>query len=373
MKSRDTLFPNKLFLLSFAAFVLLATVPSRLSAQHNRAEESREKTLVVGVAGSPPFVVDTINKEGISLEIWQALASAEKWNYRMVGFEDVPQALHALEAGNLDVVVGPISITSDRARMVKFTQPYFQSSLSILSRTDEPNIWERIAPFFTMKFFYAVLVFICILGIVGTLLWLAERKRNTEQFPYSPAKGIANGMWCAIVTMSTTGYGDKAPLTFWGRVLAGSWMVISIIFATTMVAGIASTLTLTGMGHSVIKAADELSGKKIAVVGGSPAADFVREYGGKLVEVNSLSDGYKLLKDRQADAMVYDRPQLLYFLKQNHDDNMSVSTAQYDQQGYGFALPMDTKILHQMNVSLLELEESGQVDRIAEAWLGEKK
>lgn len=356
-----------------AAAVLLFSnvVPS--TARQAGSREGPDKTLVVGIAGTPPFVADTVNEEGISLEIWQALVTAERWNYRTVSFEDVPQALRALEAGDLDVVVGPVSITSGRARLVKFTQPYFQSGLSILSRTDKPTLWERVEPFFSTKFFIAVLIFIAILGIVGTLLWLAERKVNEAQFPGAPARGIANGMWCAIVTMSTTGYGDKAPVTFWGRVVAGAWMIISILFATTMVAGIASTLTLTGMGHSVIRTAEELAGKKVAVVGGSPAEDFIKEHGAKKMEINTLEQGYELLENRQADAVVYDRPQLLYLLKTHGDENMSVSAAQYDQQGYGFALPMDTKILHQMNISLLEVEESGQADRIVEAWLGEKK
>jgi polar amino acid transport system substrate-binding protein len=89
-----------------------------------------------------------------------------------------------------------------QAKKFRFTQPYFLSSLSILSR-DPPSPWECISPFFSKRFFGAVCIFLLILGGVGTLLWLPERERNTEQFPHEPAKGIANGMWCAIVTMST--------------------------------------------------------------------------------------------------------------------------------------------------------------------------
>jgi polar amino acid transport system substrate-binding protein len=212
-------------------------------------------------------------------------------------------------------------------------------------------------------------VFILILGGVGTLLWLAERERNAEQFPHEPARGIANGMWCAIVTMSTTGYGDRSPVTFWGRLIASCWMVISIIFATTMVAGIASTLTLTGLNTSTIETANALGGRKVAVIDNSPAEAFVHKYGGQTVNVGSLQDGYKLLKAKQVDAIVYDRTQLRYFLKNKHDDDVHLSVAEYDRQGYGFALPVHSTLLHQINIALLLSEESGRSNLFINSWL----
>lgn len=356
-------------------FILV--VAALLLSFHVQAQEN-EKTVVpdmlrVGIAGTPPFVTDTAGDEGISVELWQMLALQEGWKYESDYFEDVPHALQALQEGKVDVVVGPVSITSERAKLMRFSQPYYQSSLSILSRSDEPSFWERLMPFFSEKFFIALIIFILILMGVGTLLWLAERERNADQFPPDPASGIANGMWCAIVTMSTTGYGDRSPVTFWGRIIASSWMVISLIFATTMVAGIASTLTIRGMSTTVISTANELNGKNVAVVTGSPADQFVKRYGAHPVAIESLQQGYDMLKNKQADAVVYDRPQLLYFLKQHHDKSVAVSVAEYDRQGYGFAMPLQTTLLHAINVGLLQMNESGRVGRIVSEWLGEKE
>jgi polar amino acid transport system substrate-binding protein len=329
------------------------------------------KNFVIGIAGTAPFIVNPATGSGISLEIWQALASELGWKYTTKIYVDVPSALEALASGEIDAVVGPVSITSKREKSARFSQPYYQSSLSILSRTDEPTLWQRIKPFFSAKFFAAAAIFILILAGVGFLLWLAEHEKNPQQFDPEMVKGIGDGMWCAIVTMSTTGYGDKAPVTFRGRVIAGCWMVISIIFATTMVAGIASTLTLTGLGTSVISTANELSGKSVAVVAGSPAEVFVNKYGAKNVPVETLKQGYDLLKKRQVDAVVFDRPQILYFLKEHHDNSVAVSTAEYVRQGYGFVFPLKTNLLHSMDIALLQLQESGRADRIVDEWLGE--
>lgn len=335
--------------------------------------DTSKEPLRVGVAGSPPFVMDSVTGGGISVEIWHSLAAQAGWRYHATYYPTVPAAIRALVKGDLDVVVGPVSITAERARLVGFTQPYYYSGTSILSSADDVSLWQRVRPFFSEKFFWAVCAFLLILAGVGSLLWLAERKRNPEQFPADMPKGVANGMWCAIVTMSTTGYGDKAPLTFWGRLIAASWMVISIIFATTMVAGIASTLTLTGMGTGAINKVTQLSGKRVVVVKGSPAADFLLRYGARETYARDLDSAYRLLKSRQADAVFFDRPQLLYFVQQNPDDDVSVSIADYMRGGYGFALPLGSPLLHPINVALLEMKAAGTVDQIVDGWLGNRE
>lgn len=350
-----------------ACVAILLLIP----AFNGQAQTPKTKVmLTVGVAGTPPFLVDTGARQGISVEIWQDMAGRLGWTCRMRYFDDVPHALAALEAGDVDAVAGPASITAARSARMDFTQPYYQSSLSILSRGIPPTLTERIAPFFSRRFFIAVCIFLLILGGVGALLWLTERERNPEQFPPEPAKGIANGMWCAIVTMSTTGYGDRTPVTLWGRVIAGAWMVISIIFATTMVAGIASTLTLTAMNRTVISTAADLSGKKAAMVPGSPADQLAGRHGAKKVPVVSLQEGYDMLKAGRVDAVVYDRPQLLYFLQEHPDQDLMVSPLKYEPQGYGFAFPLRSPLVHQADVALLQMEESGRVDRIVKEWLG---
>lgn len=44
-----------------------------------------------------------------------------------------------------------------------------------------------------------------------------------------PIKGLGQAVWWAAVTMTTVGYGDKAPKTLGGRVVAVAWMLASIV------------------------------------------------------------------------------------------------------------------------------------------------
>lgn len=344
---------------------IFAYPPYQANAQNNSTNNFR-----VGIAGDPPFVVDTSLQTGISNEVWDKLADKLNINYTPVYFEDIPHAMQALEQGQVQAVAGPVSISSEDATKVLFTQPYFQASLSIMSLSTPPTLWSRIHPFLSKRFFYALAAFILILALVGTCLWLAERKSNPRQFSARPAKGIANGMWCAISTMTTTGYGDVVPRTFWGRFAAAAWMVISLIFATSMIAGISSVLTLSAMNVNVIKTAEELSGKTVGVIAGSTADDFVKEYGGKVMEIDDITQGYQLLKEKKIKAIVAGRPQLQYYVYKHAAPDLVITPNEYQREAYGFAFPLKQKNINDINIALLQIEESGALTQILKKWLG---
>jgi polar amino acid transport system substrate-binding protein len=80
---------------------------------------------------------------------------------------------------------------------------------------------------------------------VGVSLWLAERRRNAGQFPASPREGIANGVWLALVTMTTVGYGDVHAA---GQ-LARGITTVQLVFDVIFIAAFARLLTrATGAG-----------------------------------------------------------------------------------------------------------------------------
>jgi voltage-gated potassium channel len=66
-------------------------------------------------------------------------------------------------------------------------------------------------------------VFIVLL-VAGSLAYLLERNAQPEHFGSIPA-----ALWWAIVTLTTTGYGDAVPQTIPGRMLAGLVMVSGIL------------------------------------------------------------------------------------------------------------------------------------------------
>ena len=53
-----------------------------------------------------------------------------------------------------------------------------------------------------------------------------------------PSFGV--GVWWAIVTLGTVGYGDVVPHTAWGRVLGGTVIVCGVTFVSFLVAIVTS-------------------------------------------------------------------------------------------------------------------------------------
>ncbi len=73
---------------------------------------------------------------------------------------------------------------------------------------------------------------IAITFIAGTLMTVLDRENYAT---------IGSGLWWAVQTTTTVGYGDNVPTTFAGRLLAAFVMLVGIGFLTVITAAITST------------------------------------------------------------------------------------------------------------------------------------
>ena len=105
-------------------------------------------------------------------------------------------------------------------------------------------------------------VLIVLLIMASSLMYSAENGAQPEAF-----SSIPETMWWAVITLTTVGYGDMAPVTVAGRMLAGVIAVLGIgLFA--LPAGILGSGFVSDMGQR--KAGSAYS--QMEVQGGDPAA-----------------------------------------------------------------------------------------------------
>jgi len=78
-------------------------------------------------------------------------------------------------------------------------------------------------------------LFLVIFLTAATLAYVFERDVQPTAFGSVP-----RAMWWAIVTLTTTGYGDVVPATVWGRLLAG-WVMVGGIVMFALQAGVIAT------------------------------------------------------------------------------------------------------------------------------------
>ncbi|KAK2547062.1 Potassium voltage-gated channel subfamily B member 1, partial [Acropora cervicornis] len=109
---------------------------------------------------------------------------------------------------------------------------------------------------------WLILVFILIsASLAGVVIWLVERKDNYDQFPKTFLRGTFEGFWWVFITMTTVGYGDKAPRTILGKVLGVFWMLAGLIITTMFISIITASLASVSLqGRS------DLRGVKVSVV-----------------------------------------------------------------------------------------------------------
>lgn len=331
----------------------------------------RAKTLKVGISGTPPFVIKTGSEwSGISLDVWRTVAIENNLSFELIPQSSPDEGLQAIDDETIDVLVGPISITSRRLAIpnVNFTQPYFFAKAGVLVPTRPPSLFDRFKVFFGRAVLSSILILIAVLAAVGTLVWLAERRCNQENFPHPPLEGIFNGMWFALVTLTTVGYGDKAPITKTGRIITSTWMVISLIAVSSLTASLASafTLFLSGASDTPITSSRDLINRRVAVVEGTSNVRLAESGGMIKVMAKNLSNAAELVANGQVDALIFDRPALRFFLKQRTDLDLKVAPFTLAEETYGFAFKTGSDLNTPLDVSILKMQRNGLVKELTD-------
>ena len=330
--------------------------------------------LKVGVSGEPPFVEragDTFG--GISLTIWREIAGVNNFDYQLVPQPNAQANLDALAAGELDVAIGPITITPQRVAQpgFDFTQPYFYAEEAVLVPRERANLLVRLRPLFGVAALTSVGVLVLSLFAVGNLIWLAERRSNHSQFPRHYLRGLGNAMWFALVTLTTVGYGDRAPVSKTGRAITAVWMVISLIAVSSITAGLASAFTLALARSTTAPIANpaQLRGAVIAVVRGTTSELWADRLGAKPIVADSLKQAIGLLEQQRAEGVIFDRPALRYYIAQHPKSGLQIAPFDLASQTYGFAVRANSPLRKPINVTVMSMHRVGEIRNIVDAAL----
>lgn len=348
--------------------VLIALASMQVPARADVAVPARE--LIVGTKESPPFAMkaDDGTWTGISIELWRNIAAQLDVHYTIRELE-LDQLLAAIRDGSVDVGVGALTINAARETEMDFAHPMFTTGLSIavVPRTGG-RVLSTLRSLVTWEFATVVGGLLALLAAVGALVWLAERRRNPSQFGGTPAHGIGAGLWWSAVTMTTVGYGDKAPVTLVGRSLALVWMFTAVMTFSVFTASIASALTVKHLETSV-NGPEDLGRVRVGTVGGSTSADYLAARGIAFRSVANVPDGLRAVADGELDAMVYDAA-LLQYHAQRYDDDIVVLPNTFRPQAYGFALPQGSALRESINRVLLRELSSERFHALREHYLG---
>jgi polar amino acid transport system substrate-binding protein len=342
------------------------------SAQSEAPAVSTRPLLRVVTGFSSPFVkLPGTPVSGYSIEIWQEVARRIGVDTAWTVLPDLSDdaQLAAVIDGRADLAISALAITSEREAQVDFSVPYFDAGLQVMVSTEDGN---------PLRTALAALMSPAMLGLLGIgtaivvalahLLWLVER-RHDPAFGRSYPCSIAEGLWGAVLIIATGEHGDRnTPRVLKRVVVAAMWMV-GVLLIAQFTATVTSTLTV-GQLRSDIQGPGDLPGKVIATAPGSVAASWLTGQGLPFVPVDDSERAYGMLIRGEIQAIVYEAPQLRYWIATRGSSRASLVGPVFRPERYAIALRIGSPLRRQVNAALLAMQEDGMAEEIGRRWFG---
>ncbi len=330
-----------------ALAVSLACASSAATA----AERLVDHEWKVGVFEAPPYAMKSDNGEwrGLIVDLWKEIASELSLHYRF-GEATPDVILDDIAHGRLDAAAAPFAATVSRERLIDFSHTFYvsRSGIAVRRGADEERwltVARALATRTALRLYLGVVILVF---LAGTLLWLLERRRNPQ---FSGGwSGVGSGFWWSGVTTVAVGYGDKVPITVWGRITALLWMSISLILVTALTAFVTATLAVSTFG--TVRGVSSLRNSTVGTVEGSASADYLRRGRIRRRVYATVPQALAALRAGEVNAVVYGASILGYYAEREEGADLEVLPDEFDQQSLAFPLPDGSPLREPINDAL---------------------
>ncbi|KAL7086757.1 hypothetical protein ACP275_13G020800 [Erythranthe tilingii] len=271
-----------------------------------------------------------------------------------------------------DASVGDVTITTNRTRIVDFTQPYMESGLVVVApvRQSKSSPWAFLMPFTWQMWGVTGIFFL----LVGAVVWILEHRTNTE-FRGSPRQQLITIFWFSFSTMFFS-HRENTVSTL-GRSVLILWLFVVLIINSSYTASLTSILTVQQLS-SRIQGIDTLisSSDPIGIQDGSFAYRYL------INELNVAESRLRILKSQDeylkaleqgpsgggVAAIVDELPYVELFLASTKCSYSTVGR-EFTKTGWGFAFQRDSPLSIDLSTAILQLSENGELQRIHDKWL----
>lgn len=331
----------------FTVFILLFSKPHAIA-----------DTLIVGIKEAPPFTIKNGDKwEGLAVTLWEKYATVDsvKFEYVESTMDNLNQGLKSNE---FDAALGALTVSSKREVDFDFSRSFYPSGLGIMLNKQTGTALKVIFNVFSESFFQSIALLSFVLFIVGFVIWLAEKRKNPDEFE-NGIKGLFSGFWWSAVTMTTVGYGDKSPKTAIGKMVGLVWMFASLIMISYFTASIASALTVSQIGEN-IQSTSDLKSITVGVVKGTISETYLTKHRIDYSTANSFEELLELLNKKEIDALLSDYPLIKYYMNSNKKNKFRMLPHKLNEFFYAIGISEQFKNDELLNQTILEHIESDQ-------------
>lgn len=271
-----------------------------------------------------------------------------------------------------DAVVGDVAITTNRTRIVDFTQPFLESGLVIVApfKDQKSNPWAFLKPFSLEMWVVTGIFFL----FVGFVVWILEHRTN-EEFRGPPRQQLVTILWFSFSTMFFS-HRENTSTTL-ARLVLILWLWVVLIINSSYTASLTSILTVQQL-TSGIEGIDSLisSTDPIGVQDGTFAYNYlIEELSIPESRLKSLRDQEEYISalekgpKRGGVAAIVDELPYIELLLYNTHCEFRIVGQEFTKSGWGFALQRDSPLSMDLSTMILQLSENGDLQRIHDKWL----
>lgn len=192
-------------------------------------------------------------------------------------------------------------MTAPREQLIDFSHPYFTTTLGVLTR-DTTSFYDNFV-WIISRVSGVLIAFAVVLYIIG---FLADKIDGDENI-----RNPHEGAWWALVTFTTTGYGDLVPKTAKGKMFAAFWMIVSIFLLSSFTGYVASAMTVKKLSDNPTTIND-LYHAGVVTIRGSTSQEALDNLGISYKTADNIEMAFEVVKSKRASALMYDKAILDY-------------------------------------------------------------
>ncbi|CAK9800338.1 Glutamate receptor ionotropic, kainate 2 [Anthophora plagiata] len=297
-------------------------------------------------------------------------------------------------AGEADLAITDLTITSTREGAVDFTMPFMNLGISILYRKPTktpPSLFSFLSPFSAGVWWYLIGAYIfvsVVLFMIGRMCpaeWnnpypcIEEPEVLENQFTFK------NSLWFTIGSIMQQG-SEIAPIGLSTRMMAASWWFFCLIMVSSYTANLAAFLTVETL-VSPFSNVEELAKKKTIKYGAKTGGSTLMFF--KDSNYTTYKEMYDYMMENAEEVLPPDNDAgLKKVLWEDYAFLMESSSIEYiterycnvtqiggllDAKGYGIAMKKFSPYRHALNTAVLKLQQSGLITELKKKWWTQKR
>ncbi|WP_028218963.1 transporter substrate-binding domain-containing protein [Paraburkholderia oxyphila] len=337
--------------------------------------QDRRPVIHIGVLVVPPAVIKEHGTlTGFSVEMWQAIATRLQVETKYEMASDTASLYDCVRSRLCDLAM-PQFITWERDQEFDFSYPVLTAGQRIMvldtgeSKTINPilELLHLLGSRTSLEWLGAGVLLILVPAHVA---WFLDRGREGGVIPsrkYFP--GIFQAMYWAATTLLTQA--EQAPRQWLARTMAFIFMFVGLVFVAFYTAQLTSNLTVQRI-RGEINGPEDLPGKRVATIGGTVSADYLRDHDARIQEYSHVDEMYAALLQKQVDAVLFAGPTLLYYASHGGHGKVTIVGPEINQQEVGFVFPVNSPLRRKVDSALLSLHKDGTYGRIYKRWFGDE-